>query len=249
MEPLEIEKNEIDSRAKELDTGAIPLSMENVILGIPQKFVEFRDLASVIANDWSFKELISQKKLYKTITINGSSTSGIIELFRNSWNEVIKYHFNTMKDVFLLKSWTLNYLFEVRSNFQQVGMMNLFYTNIPQILIPYIVNGNRFASFQTQTQLPHRKVFFGEDSDILVSLKWLSPWKSSLPDYHYFYSSADVPGNDKMYDDYDMGTLYLSVPYPMEVAAGVSANKTTIRVWTFLSDLEYSGYNISDNVV
>lgn len=251
MEILQESVNVNQSRATEIDTGATPLSMQNVLLGIPEKPQERVEKISSISQPWSFTDLVSQQKLLTTLRITTDTTKNTttpIWSFRNTWRNVFDLHFRSMKDLFTLKSWTLNFLFEFRSTFQQVGQFNVVYSNIPKPLIPYLVGRDAFGSYLIQTQLSHRKVFMGEDSDLRVSLKWLSPFKSSF-DFERYYpgDTAPQPMNSlPVVDDYDMGQLMLYVPFPMQVAAGVD-NAMSVRIWTYLSDVDYAGYSIADN--
>nr|WAL01500.1 structural protein [Electric ant polycipivirus 2] len=248
MEPLEANQNTIQSRATEIDTGALPLPMENVLLGLPQKPEMAIERLSVSSTPWSFSDIVSQKKLFNTITVTPDTPTDLpLYIFKNSWDNVYKNHFRSFKDFFLLKSFTLNFLFEFRSNFQQVGMFNIVYSNIPQNLISYLVGYENFVSYSLQTQLPHRKVFMGEDSDVHIQLKWVSPFKSGLATERYYPDVDRSEGGYTTSDDYDMGSLYLYLPFGMNVSTGVDSTMT-VRVWSYLTDVDYSGYTINDNL-
>lgn len=242
MEPLEQQQNTETLRAKEIDTGAIPLSMENIMLGLPQKPVENRSFSSAIAPQWTYEELQSQCKLVKTLAIN-TSTTGEIWSFKHTWRNVEQLHFRTLTNLFLLRSWKLNFIFEFRSNFQHVGLMNIVFNNMPLALHDYIPGKQHVDSFPLQVQLPHRLVSMGEDVNVHIGLNWLSPFIAA-PSKLY---KTNEPAN-LLYDDYDMGTLKLYVPYPMEVATGVVENMS-VRIWSYLSDVTYAGYNISDSII
>nr|WPV63629.1 MAG: hypothetical protein [Wufeng shrew polycipivirus 5] len=244
MEPLEIEQNTEKMRATEIDTGAALLSMENVMLGLPQKLTESRSFSSTVAQPWDYGELMSQRKLMATLNITPDTpTDKPLWFYTNSFQQVMSTHFRNLSDLFLVKSWTLNFLFEFRSNFQQVGLCNLVYTNLPQILQHYLLPKTSFDTFTMQTQMPHRLVFMGEDQEINISLKWLSPFVSAPT--AKFYQIHPTPAIN---DDYDMGTLFLTVPFPMEVAAGVDSTMT-VRIWSHLSDVTYAGYSPTDKIL
>lgn len=246
MEPLQNTKNEIDSRAKEIDTGAFPLSMENVLLGLPQKPTIAIEKLSVVSRPWSYSDLVSQKKLLTTLKVSkGETFNKSLWDFRNSWSNVRKTHFRNLDDIFLLKSWTINFLFEFRSSFQQVGLFNVVYSNIPRPLINYLVGEAAFASFELQVQLPHRKVYMGEDMDLHVALKWVSPFSSCMSTAQYYPGQSSSQTGTRL-DDYDMGSLYLYCPCGMETSQGVNPDMT-VRVWSYLTDVDYSGYNIDDD--
>lgn len=251
MEQLQATKNEVKSRAKEIDTGAIPLPMENVLLGLPVKPDPTTDMKiSVKTRPWTFGELVSQYKLVASIDVD-STKKGIVWYYNNCWRDVVKYHFGTnFQQLFLLKSWTLCFKFEFRSNFQQVGQFLISYTNIPQLLWSYF-NLDDESSFMRSdylmhTQFPHRKIAMGEDVDVTFKCKWLSPFQAAYGTDGYAYDSKDgaVTTEDP---GYDMGTLFLSIPFEMQTATNVD-NHMTVRVWTYLEDLVYAAYDPTDGV-
>lgn len=212
------------------------------MLGLPTKAIENRSFSSAIAPQWTYEELQSQCKLIKTIKITPDS-SGEIWSFRNTWRNVEEIHFRTLTNLFLLRSWKLNFIFEFRSNFQQVGLMNIVFNNMPRALQDYIPGQQHVDSFPLQVQLPHRLVSMGEDVNVHIGLNWLSPFIAA-PSKLY----KTVTPDSLVYDDYDMGTLKLYVPYPMEVATGVTPNMS-VRIWSYLTDVTYAGYNISDSII
>lgn len=247
MEPLQEQQTTEKSRATEIDTGALPLSMDGVLFGLPKPVVRDSDVGSAVSQPWSYGDLVSQKKLLTTLRVTTDVKPGREPIwhFRNTWRNVYETHFRNLEELFMLKSWTLNFLFEFRSNFQQVGQFNLVYTNIPKPLQPYLV-GDEFGSYLIQTQLPHQKIFMGEDTNTTVQLKWLSPFKSGI--YFDKYLTGIPSDYSSVTDDYDMGTLYLYVPFPMQVATNVDPSMT-VRIWTYLSDVDYAGYRISDTIL
>lgn len=250
MENLTISQNTISSRAKEIDDGVPPSSMENAILGLPYKpNSEIIDENSAVSQKWSFQDIISQKKLVADIPVD-TSTTGVIWEYRNTWSNVIKNHFRNLKDLFLLKSWNLAFVFEFRSNFQQVGQFLVSYSNCPRPLVDLLVTEGDFAKYELQTQLPHRKIFMGEDQNLIVQLKWNSPHKSSIYSILMDYANTVDETGEIPYipDDYDMGFIQLSVPFKMEVAAGVISTMN-VRIWSYLTDLQYSGYTPSDSII
>lgn len=251
---MEVTEQEIPTevqRATEIDTGAIPLSMENVILALPQKPTENRSLGSVMANPWSYEDLTSQAKLIGTFQVTPStSTTEPIWTYRNTWLNVARTHFRTLNDLFIAKSWKLNFLLEFRSNFQQVGMFNIVHSNIPEALEDYLVDSSLYKSFAAQCQLPHRFVFMGEDIQVHLSTTWLSPFlASSVGRYSQIIPDQLNSEPKNNFDDYDMGAFFLYAPFPMQVATGVSNPQMTVRIYSFLSELTYAGYNPNDNIL
>ncbi|UHR49690.1 MAG: hypothetical protein GuPV2_gp1 [Guiyang polycipivirus 2] len=235
------------SRAKEIDTGAIPLPMSNVLLGLPVKPTtqDLTDRSSVSTKNWDWKDIVSQKRLVADIEIT-SASKGRIWSFGNNWQNVQTSIFGNLEPVFTLKSWTINFEFEFRSNFQQVGQSCIFYSNLPANMLSYhfnlaSLNPHPFDDYSIMTQLPHRKVPMGEDVNVTVSLKWLSPFKSA-----FGTSSYDIINYDT--SSYDMGTLYLAVPFPMQFAMNVTPNNS-VRIWAYLSDVTYGGYAPSDKII
>ncbi|BBM96511.1 putative capsid protein [Colobopsis shohki virus 1] len=232
------------SRAKEIDTGAVPLPMSNVLLGLPIKptTVDQVDRSAVKAQPWTWQDLVSQPKHLSDINVTSTST-GIVYTFRNTWNNVQNLIFRKLDPLFTLKSWTVKLDFEFRSNFQQVGQFVLFYSNLPPTLNSFHFGVTEpYTDYALITQLPHRKIPMGEDVNCCVLLKWISPFKSAFGNGQY------LPAGDHNSSNYDMGTLHLSVPFKMEAAQGVVAN-TTVRVWASLVDVSYSGYAPSDTVI
>lgn len=242
MEPSEQEKTIQLSRAKEIDTGAIPLPMSNVLLGLPYKPDPTSvDKTAGSTQMWTYSDLVSQKKLLADIKVDQQS-SGVIWKFDNNWNNVIKTHFGSIKKLFGLKSWTINFKFEFRSNFQQVGMLNIFYSNSPASMVPYhfFPVENPFDDFTVQCQLPHRKIMMGEDQDCDISLSWISPHKMAY--------GTEMFGIEDLTPVYDQGQLFLAVPFKMETASGVDS-VMTVRIWTFLTDFKTGAYKPYDDIL
>lgn len=242
-QPVEEQKNEIVSRAKEIDTGPIPLSMENVILGLDSKPGPSVDnLSSILANSWNISEFVGQRKLRALVDISTSSrTDEPLWQYEHTWANVVADHLRGFSSSFALWSWKLNFHFEFRSNFQQVGMMMISYTNFPKSTRRYLYPDKVFNQFVVQSQLPHKFVMMGEDNDVVVGLNWVSPFKAAPTSEVYHVEQGIVNNN------YDMGTIYLWAPFKMMLASGVTSNTMTVRIWSFLTDVKYSGYSPDDS--
>lgn len=240
----ENQKNEIISGAKEIDTGAIPLPLSNVLFGLPYKpDPATNDISGIKSDTWDYGKLISQKKLLATITIK-KETSGSVWSFWCTWKNVVDLHIGDRnKHLFLMRHWDLKFLFEFRSNFQQVGQSIVFFSNCPAHAARFLRYD--YENYYTATQLPHVKVNMGEDIDIPVSIKWNSPLKGELSD-DFEYKTADQTSNG--FFGYDMGTLHLAVPWPMETAEGVWP-EMTVRIWSWLDATSYGGYNPTDDFI
>lgn len=246
MEPNSEQKQIETSRAKEIDTGAFPLQLSNVLLGLPYKPGSDLDESSASTRPWSWNELVSQKKLIANINITSATKQDEpIWEFWNSWNNLIENsHFKgNLGQLFTCKSWDLNFKFEFRSSFQQVGMSLINYSNCPRPLEGYFYQGKAIHAFVTQTQLPHRMIQMGEDVDLDITLKWNAPWKTAFDSR--FYSTSL---NDYLVDDYWMGVLRLYVPFKMHVATGVDANMT-VRIWSYLTNVKSGGYLPRDDIL
>lgn len=253
MEPSESEKTIDSSRAKELDTGALPLLMSNVTLGLPTKPELGHDVTSVSANTWSWEELIGQRRLISTIGIDPSTseTKPVWE-FHNTWDNVYKHFFaSNIGKMFSLYSWDVKFTLEFRSTFQQVGLCNIVYSNCPWGLETYFFPGNStfdsIHSFTAQTQLAHRLIPMGEDTNVDVVLSWLSPFQAGTSlksDVNQKWQNEDPRG--AFDDDYHMGILRLYVPYKMMLATGVENTQLTVRIWGSLQNLRYVGYDPRD---
>lgn len=256
MEPTEAQQNTVNSRAKEIDTGAVPLPMSNVLLGLPYK----PDPTAIInagsaARSWTYADFFQQKQLLTDIKIDTSSKNKVWE-FGNKWENVLMniYGNENLRRLYGLKSWNLNFCFEFRSNFQQVGQFCLFYSNLPANMINYHfrnISSQRaydpFTDYTIQTQLPHRKIPMGEDVNLDIQLKWNSPHSASFGLDMYSTAPVDDPSTIS-FPFYDFGTLYLYVPFPMEVSTGVISTMS-VRVWIYLSDLAYSAYRPVDEAL
>lgn len=246
-----MENNEISGRATEIETGAIPLSQGTVALNVPRNpIIESRGSAS--AAQWTLNELLSQWKLVDTIPINNSS-SGEIWKFRHTWRNVYELHFRSFKLLFPIKSWKIQFLIQFRSNFQQVGMFTLAFTNIPLPLQSYLIGENsnktdsRISEFSLLTQLPHTFIFMGEDHDVTAELDWNAPFSSSIDSFFYpFSKNSPMLDQENYHDDYDMGSLMLHVTHKMQTVAD---DNMSVRIWSRLSDLTYAGYNPSDDLL
>nr|UMO75639.1 MAG: putative capsid protein 1 [Polycipiviridae sp.] len=273
---------ETNSRAKEIDHGTTPLPMENVMLNLPFKSGnQFDDRSSVSSIKWAYEQLVSQKQLLTTINIpvQGVKDTCIFYL-PNSWETILKIHFRNLQDLFFLKSWKWHLTFELRSNFQQVGMISINYSNIPQDAIPYITsnwlspvdtpcymtspNGkiglpikdaiktptHDLFNFATTQQFPHTLLMLGENQDVQCTLNWLTPYKSTFMNVNPYPEesilSDSIPEISNPY--YDMGFVYVTIPVPMTIAPGVDPN-CTLRVWSHLTDVEYSGYIPDDSII
>ena len=188
MEQIQTQQNNSsNSRAKQIDTGATPLQLSNAIIGLPTKpsTPALDTRIGAIAESWSWIDLVSQRRRIDDIMVLAGD-NGLIWEFQNSWKNVLKTIFRSnLEGLFTLKSWTIVFEFEFRTNFQQVGEFNVFYSNLPQNNISYHFNlqdstENPFNDYLIQTQLPHRKIPMGESVDLKVELKWLSPMKGAF---------------------------------------------------------------------
>lgn len=271
-QPTESQKNETNSRAKEIDHGTLPVPMTNAILGLPTKpGNQFDDRSSISATKWTYDQLAGQRNLIDTFSIN-KNTDAVkpVFVFPFTWKQINKTFFNSLAKLFYFKSFKLNFCFQFRSNFQQVGMMTISYSNYPFSAIPYIFgqkantpytpittgNGEEMLypkimdryftteldSMKAIYQLPHTLVMMGEDQDVNVGINWLSPFKAGFDNVDKSSAAAYYYTND-----YDMGNIRLHVPIKMNTAAGVS-DVLTVRVYGWISDLEYSGYTPDDTL-
>lgn len=243
MSVPENQKNEIKSGAKEIDTGAIPLPLSNVLFGLPYKpDPATNSVLGVKADTWDYGKLISQKKLLATITIN-NETSGPLWNFWCTWGNVVNTHVGVRnQNLFLMRHWDLNFLFEFRSNFQQVGQSIIYFSNCPAYAANFLRQD--LDKYQNITQLPHVKVNMGEDIDVPVIVKWNSPLNGEIAGDNVYQG----PDENREAIGYDMGTLYLSVPWKMEIATNVWP-EMTVRIWSWLSSTSYGGYNPTDDFI
>lgn len=236
QEPTEQESISDKMRATELQHGTIPVEMVNAIAKLQVKENDTDDKSNVAAMPWTIQQYASQPQLIGTY----NSTS-LPFIFPNKWSNIRNYLPKTLKN-FLFKSWTLNLRFEVNSVFQEQGMDVVYIHNVPQAALQQLLgsktfdqNGAEFAS-NTFYLLPHRLVMLGENSDFTVSMRWTSPFKMGF-DQSDFSEDAEI--------DYEMNTCIYKNWFPIQTASGVTSTRT-VRVWMWLTDLEYSGYSPLD---
>lgn len=270
-QPIAQLQQEQDSRAKEIDHGTIPLSLSNVMLGLPVKSgIQFDDRSSVSSTPWAYEQLVSQKRLLTTLQISQTTpTDQPIFLLPNAWDIIRKLHFRNLDSIFFLKSWKWHLTFQLRSNFQQVGMVTISYVNLPLNAFSYYfarpaaqkttdifslqdLSVGAVASYDGPFpvdklaaiyQLPHSLMMLGENQDLEVCMDWLSPFKSAFNPTEY--GSINAPNSEAL--GYDMGHIRVHVPIPLTVATGVADNVATIRIWSHLTDVKYAGYDPTDS--
>lgn len=246
MEPLENEKQVIADRATQLDSGATPIVSANVALDLPYKPDPMaRQLNHAFPGNWSFSELLSQKKLVTRLKIDTSTSAGYkVWNFVHTFDNVLDLHMRTMRKFFRIWRWNLHFLFEFRSNFQQVGQMLIVNHTLPQGYISTLLPYGEFLleRYFWLTQLPHVKVPMGSDNDVHCTLQWNAPEEGSFGTrdsylYQNSLSQKTIP--------YDMGEIFLTVPFPMQIANNVNPN-LYVTVWSWLTDLQFSGYQPED---
>lgn len=247
MSITENEKPIIADRATEIESGATHLQSSNVLLGLPEKPDPMQSCrTNALASNWTFAQLLGQKKLIATINFGQTQPADRkIWSFQHTMNNVVDLHFRSVKGLFKIWRWTLHFLFEFRSNFQQVGHILVVNHTMPANYA-YNILGKDFVhkNYRAMTQLPHQKVFMGEDTDVECTLKWNAPIEGTI----------GIPGAYDMIDDkgkkvdlqpYDMGEVFVIAPFPMEVATNVY-DQLTLRVWSWLSDVGMSAYSPED---
>lgn len=239
QEPTEQESISDNMRATELQHGTVPVEMVNAIAKLQVKENDVDDKSNVAARSWTLAEYASQPQLLGTF-----NSSSLPFIFVNKWSNVRNYLPKAMRN-FLFTSWTVNLRFEVNSVFQEQGMDIVYVHNVPQPALQQLLGGKAFTDGGSEMDptiwflLPHRKIMLGENSDITVQLRWVSPFKSAF-DQNSFNEDGD--------SDYEMNTCIYKNWIPVQTATGVTPMRT-VRVWLWLSDLKYSGYlpNNNDN--
>nr|AXA52575.1 putative capsid [Linepithema humile polycipivirus 2] len=253
MEPQEVEKPTIDTRAFTQESGGTPLSLEALPMGLPGQFdIMDQHHSNSSARQWQFSELLAQKKLIGSYSVSTDDTDGtVIYSFRHTFENVLNMHFKTLSSLFRLYSWTLHFRFEVRSNFQQVGQIIIGNHHIPRN-VANLLTGNTetsppYSNYYFATMLPHQKVPLGEDTDIDVKMMWDAPVSAAsgtLKSYRYRVDDS----TDYEYYGYDMGTVYATVGQKMQVASGVNPS-ATVRVWSWLTDVKMAAYDPDDSTI
>lgn len=279
FQPTQNNQDETPSRAKEIDHGTLPLTLENVILGLPVKpGIQFDDRSSVNATKWTYDQLVSQKQFIGAFNITPTTDfSKPIFAMRNSWQNIMKLHFRTLSTAFYFKSWKWHLTFQFRSNFQQVGMMTLSYVNLPADAAPYIIqepisyigqkpeitaaatpdpnSGYRATvldKLETIYQLPHTLIMMGEDQDVECTFNWLSPFKSAFYDKNpnpYPNNTTTWPILEDASYD-DYDMGMIRLHVPVPMTTATGVNTNlTVRVWSHLTDVEYAGYIPRDAIL
>lgn len=232
QEPTEQQSISDTMRATEIQHGTVPVEMINAIAKLEVKENDTDDKSNISAPLWTLAEFASQPQLLGTF-----NSVSLPFVFVNKWSTVRNLMPKVMKN-FIFSSWTVNLRFEINSVFQEQGMDVVYVHNVPQPALQQLLGGNQFKNGGTEFDsdiwflLPHRKIMLGENSDITVQLKWVSPFKSS------FYSEENYNVKDI---DYEMNTCIYKNWIPVQTATGVTPART-VRVWFWLTDLKYSAY-------
>lgn len=208
----------------------------------------------------SYRDLISQEKLVDTIKITTSSLPNKkLWEFENEFPSVVKLH-APRQNVFRLLSWNLHFRFEFRSNFQQVGMALIYQHNYPPSAMSYLLDQKFDITHKTEalpmklaTQLPHIKVAFGENLDVHAVMKWNVPHHALASDQRVDGNYAWKISNSQDYFSQNpmnvsMGSIVLSAPIQMQVAAGVTP-EMTVRIWSWLTDVKFAAYQPSETTL
>lgn len=183
MSITENEKPIIADRATEIESGATHLQSSNVLLGLPEKPDPMEShRTNALASNWTFAQLLGQKKLIATINFGQTwPADRKIWSFQHTMNNVVDMHFRSMTKLFKIWRWTLHFLFEFRSNFQQVGHILVVNHTMPKNYAFNILGKDDvWKNYRAITQLPHQKVFMGEDTDVECTLKWDAPLEGSI---------------------------------------------------------------------
>lgn len=258
MEPTENDKVVISDRATAIESGGLPLTAANVPLGLndkPDPMLSQRDHALV--SNWTFAQLLAQRKLVGTFSITPSTPKDKpVWRFVHTMQNVVDMHFRSLKGLFHLWRWNLHFFFEFRSNFQQVGQCLIVNHTMPQAYIrtmyPSVDDPEAgpadplYASYKYLTQLSHRKIFMGEDVDVGETLRWDAPIEATISvdgNYDIPTASGKLP-----VVQYDMGEIFVIVPFEMQVAQGVNP-LMTVRIWSYLTDVGMSAYTPTDNIL
>lgn len=236
-------------RALQLESGDLPLQGSNVLLGLPDKpdpMINQREHA-LVAN-WTFAQLLGTHKYLGTVTVTPTTSSSVaLWTFVHTFDNVITTHFRTLASYFRLWRWTLNFEFEIKSVFQHVGQIVIYNHTIPQVMLQTLQGKNSlFGDYRRLTQLPHKKIMMGEDVKVMMSMKWDAPVEATFSAKNGYKN----PALPKSYyvSPYDMGEIGIVVPFPMEIAQGVTPN-LTIRIYSWLSDVGMSAYSPQDGML
>lgn len=245
----EAEKSVEQDRATQLESGSIPLQGSNVLLGLSEKpdpMLSQRDHA-LVAN-WTFAQLLGTHKLVGTYTISTSTpVNQKVWSFIHTFDNVMNMHFRNVKNYFRLWRWTLNFEFEIKSVFQQVGQMLIVNHTIPAVMVRYLQGTNALeSSYRRMTQLPHKKIMMGEDTKVYMSLKWDAPVEATFSTQNAYKNPALPKGNHVV--PYDMGEIFLIAPFQMQVAQNVTP-QLTVRIYSWLSDVGMSAYSPQDSML
>lgn len=246
----EAEKFAIEDRATQIQTGAVPIASENAQLSIPKADFMLTQTDHSFPSNWSFSELLSQRKKVGTFDITSSTSSGTkIWEFRHTFGNVVDLHFRNMKTLFRIWKWNLHFLFEFRSFYQQLGQALIVNHCIPQAVLHSLFPRNEKleSSYSSMVQLPHRKIMLGEDVDVEATLVWNAPVEGTMfYDGVFAYPKTIIPA--QQLTQYDMGSIFLTLPWPMEVAKGVQATMT-VTIWSWLTDVRMSAYEPQDSIL
>lgn len=238
-QPPEGLKVTTDSRAKELDHGENPVEMTNAIAKLQIKPNARDSTLGISAQKWAFEQYWQQKQLLATLT--DISLRDTPFQYANTWINVNTRFFRTLGTLFRVKSWKLHLKFEVVSNFQEQGLDIVYFTNCPgpdaEMLALNVTDAT--LPIEAVWQLPHRKIMLGEQTTVDAALEWISPFKGAFDDSDFRPSQNVI--------SYHMGTIFYRNIIPRQVATGVTASRT-VRVYGYLSNVEYAGYAPQDTI-
>lgn len=249
---MENENDQIAERAGVFQSGATNLSESTLPLHIPrQPTLPIESSEQVRSAAWTVSEILSQEKLITTLDIGDKV--GEVWNFRVTPSNVLKMHMRRFADVFRLYSWTLHFRIQFRSNFQQVGQIIVGQNNIPEQTMYFLMGGidapTRFKnSYKMLTMLPHTKVPMGEDTDVHVEFQWNLPVPSAYSMASYQHRFLPIESTNMKKIEWDMGEVFVTVPWKMEMAAGVNPS-LSMRVWSRLSNVTMGAYDIRDNTL
>lgn len=235
-------KNEDDSRAKQIQHGTHLIQATNVVAKLPMKINDIDSKLGISAQKWSIEQYVGQKQLLASLS--NVSLEAQPYQWKHSWKNV-RTLLGKFAPLFRNWTWKTHLRFEIQSIFQEQGMDMIYFSNCDYPGVIRELFGSDIEVYNLPLasiwQLPHRKIILGENVDVEFDLNWISPYKGAFDDNSYNNGDGTLP------DDYSMGSIVYRNIEPIKVATGVAKTRN-VRIWISFGNIEYSGYNPTQNL-
>lgn len=181
------------------------------------------------ASTWTLDQLTQQLHQIGTFTL-ASVRGDVPYSFRFNYENTVALFTKVAFNLFLFKSFDINFHFNFISSPQIAGMFAIVYDNLPQHLLTARASSSNYITYY-DLRLPRKLVTMGHNSQVCHTLQW----NSNLNKLSGSYGSTITPRYS-----YDMGNLKLVCVNDVKFVTGVSP--PSVRIWASISNIQYSGY-------